>query len=343
MTGGRRAGPGPRRRRHSRSARRTARTGSAGWARAGFSPSSQRRTREVSVEMWLAPNWRARRLTWRASSPLDQPLRTNHEPSSSLGRLSRAASAPVPLPPLPPTGTPPSLRPLVAECAKPYQNAGKYGRPSGSSHPSNGKPTCLRHTHKRMCPQASCTQSNPTITPPAMAIPETPPFATPSNELTVARTAIHLTQDGREWAERCTRGRATPSAPPGAHPGADWTAARATGESDSHVRVRLVTTGAPDPLEGAWASRSAASGRSASGSSRRRGRSSECTAVAEFTGLWGWDVVPGRAGRGGACSCGRADCPAPGRPSPGLRAPGPGRRHARRGDRGLGASSPAPR
>lgn len=29
----------------------------------GFSPSSQRRTREVSVEMWLAPNWRARRLT----------------------------------------------------------------------------------------------------------------------------------------------------------------------------------------------------------------------------------------------------------------------------------------
>ncbi|MGC0400025.1 hypothetical protein RKD27_002669 [Streptomyces sp. SAI-126] len=54
----------------------------------GFSPSSQRRTREVSVEMWLAPNWRALRLTWRASSPLDQPLRTNQEVSSSFGRLS---------------------------------------------------------------------------------------------------------------------------------------------------------------------------------------------------------------------------------------------------------------
>jgi hypothetical protein len=47
---------------------------------------------------------------------------------------------------------------------------------------------------------------------------------------------------------------------------------------------------------------------------RRRGRASDCTAVAEFTGLWGWDVTPGaRAGApGGDCSCGRADCPAPG-------------------------------
>ncbi|MET8942989.1 bifunctional DNA primase/polymerase [Streptomyces sp. NPDC004542] len=45
---------------------------------------------------------------------------------------------------------------------------------------------------------------------------------------------------------------------------------------------------------------------------RRRGRSSECTAVAEFTGLWGWDVVPGARASAGACSCGRADCPAPG-------------------------------
>jgi hypothetical protein len=45
---------------------------------------------------------------------------------------------------------------------------------------------------------------------------------------------------------------------------------------------------------------------------RRRGRSSECTAVAEFTGLWGWDVVPGARAAAGACSCGRADCPAPG-------------------------------
>ncbi|MFE1859195.1 bifunctional DNA primase/polymerase [Streptomyces anandii] len=48
---------------------------------------------------------------------------------------------------------------------------------------------------------------------------------------------------------------------------------------------------------------------------RRRGRSyraSECTAVAEYTGLWGWDVLRGARAVGGACSCGRAGCPAPG-------------------------------
>ena len=45
---------------------------------------------------------------------------------------------------------------------------------------------------------------------------------------------------------------------------------------------------------------------------RRRGRTSECTAVAEFTGLWGWDVVAGARAAGGACSCGDCDCPAPG-------------------------------
>ncbi|MFD4609206.1 bifunctional DNA primase/polymerase [Streptomyces sp. NPDC058440] len=48
---------------------------------------------------------------------------------------------------------------------------------------------------------------------------------------------------------------------------------------------------------------------------RRRGRSyrsSECTAVAEYTGLWGWDVVRGARAVGGACSCGRRACPAPG-------------------------------
>ncbi|MFJ4685709.1 bifunctional DNA primase/polymerase [Streptomyces sp. NPDC091377] len=48
------------------------------------------------------------------------------------------------------------------------------------------------------------------------------------------------------------------------------------------------------------------------GGSRRRGRASDCTAVAEYTGLWGWAVVPGARAAGGACSCGRADCPAPG-------------------------------
>ncbi|GAA5073275.1 bifunctional DNA primase/polymerase [Streptomyces similanensis] len=48
---------------------------------------------------------------------------------------------------------------------------------------------------------------------------------------------------------------------------------------------------------------------------RRRGRpyrSSECTAVAEYTGLWGWDVAPGARAVGRACSCGRSNCPAPG-------------------------------
>lgn len=46
--------------------------------------------------------------------------------------------------------------------------------------------------------------------------------------------------------------------------------------------------------------------------SRRRGRSPEGTAVTEYTGLWGWDVVPGARAVAGACSCGRADCRAPG-------------------------------
>ncbi|MGX1510930.1 bifunctional DNA primase/polymerase [Streptomyces collinus] len=45
---------------------------------------------------------------------------------------------------------------------------------------------------------------------------------------------------------------------------------------------------------------------------RRRGRASECTVVAEYTGLWGWDVVPGARTAHGACSCGLPDCPAPG-------------------------------
>lgn len=45
---------------------------------------------------------------------------------------------------------------------------------------------------------------------------------------------------------------------------------------------------------------------------RRRGRPSECTVVAEFSGLWGWDVVPGARTAQGACSCGLPDCPAPG-------------------------------
>ncbi|MET8829103.1 bifunctional DNA primase/polymerase [Streptomyces sp. NPDC004610] len=48
------------------------------------------------------------------------------------------------------------------------------------------------------------------------------------------------------------------------------------------------------------------------GGARRRGRASDCTAVAEYTGLWGWAVVPGARAAQGLCSCGRTDCPAPG-------------------------------
>ncbi|HEY8979070.1 MAG TPA: bifunctional DNA primase/polymerase, partial [Streptomyces sp.] len=44
---------------------------------------------------------------------------------------------------------------------------------------------------------------------------------------------------------------------------------------------------------------------------RRRGRSPECTAIAEFTGLWRWDVVPGARALSGTCSCGRP-CRSPG-------------------------------
>ncbi|MEU6282461.1 bifunctional DNA primase/polymerase [Streptomyces sp. NPDC047028] len=57
---------------------------------------------------------------------------------------------------------------------------------------------------------------------------------------------------------------------------------------------------------------------------RRRGRASECsTAVAEFTGLWGWEVVPGARAAAGACSCGRGDCTAPGAHPLGFAAPVP--------------------
>ncbi|MQY12229.1 hypothetical protein SRB5_23620 [Streptomyces sp. RB5] len=44
----------------------------------------------------------------------------------------------------------------------------------------------------------------------------------------------------------------------------------------------------------------------------RRGRGTECTAVAEYTGLWGWDVVAGARLTRGECSCGSPACPSPG-------------------------------
>ncbi len=46
---------------------------------------------------------------------------------------------------------------------------------------------------------------------------------------------------------------------------------------------------------------------------RRRTRASVRATIAEYTGLYGWDVIAGaRAGRGGECSCGTPGCPAPG-------------------------------
>ena len=61
----------------------------------------------------------------------------------------------------------------------------------------------------------------------------------------------------------------------------------------------------------------------------RHGRVPGGTAVATYTGLWGWDVVPGACARrapahgGVSCSCGLATCAAPGAHPlvPGLRIP----------------------
>lgn len=51
--------------------------------------------------------------------------------------------------------------------------------------------------------------------------------------------------------------------------------------------------------------------------SRRRTRATVCRTVAEYSGTWGWPVLPGaglvRDGDTLRCSCARADCPAPGR------------------------------
>ena len=106
----------------------------------GFSPSSQRRTREVSVRDVVGAQLAGPAVDLAGQLALGPAAA--HEPGAEqlVGALVSVVAA-VALPPLPPTGTPPSLRPLVAECAKPYQNAGKYGRPSAGCHPSNGKPT----------------------------------------------------------------------------------------------------------------------------------------------------------------------------------------------------------
>ncbi|MCP9986285.1 MULTISPECIES: bifunctional DNA primase/polymerase [Streptomyces] len=48
------------------------------------------------------------------------------------------------------------------------------------------------------------------------------------------------------------------------------------------------------------------------GSRRRTTRVTECALVAGYTGLWGWDVVPGARIASGRCSCGDRSCGAPG-------------------------------
>lgn len=53
-------------------------------------------------------------------------------------------------------------------------------------------------------------------------------------------------------------------------------------------------------------------GRGIRSGSRRRHRGSVGPAVAEYTGMWGWDVVPGARATAGSCSCGRPGCRAPG-------------------------------
>ncbi|MFC7471081.1 hypothetical protein ACFQVA_31455 [Actinomadura keratinilytica] len=45
---------------------------------------------------------------------------------------------------------------------------------------------------------------------------------------------------------------------------------------------------------------------------RRRGRTADRLALAELSGRWGWDVVPGARATADGCSCGTQRCAAPG-------------------------------
>ncbi|WP_228976852.1 bifunctional DNA primase/polymerase [Streptomyces sp. DH12] len=65
-------------------------------------------------------------------------------------------------------------------------------------------------------------------------------------------------------------------------------------------------------MRSGWTGFTGLTGLALSGSRRRATRAAEWTAVAEYTGLWGWDVAPGARAAAGACSCGDAACPAPG-------------------------------
>ncbi len=142
----------------------------------GCSPSSQRRTREVSVLMWESAHLPGPPVDLACQLALGPA--TAHEPRAQLlvGTLARIRvacaaathwNAPIPLKP---------------HRANHYQNAVHRCCPYGSWMPSNRKSGCLGHTRGCTYSQSSCTDGNPTITPLARGIEETPPFATPSNE-----------------------------------------------------------------------------------------------------------------------------------------------------------------
>ncbi|MFE1579123.1 bifunctional DNA primase/polymerase [Streptomyces fradiae] len=65
-------------------------------------------------------------------------------------------------------------------------------------------------------------------------------------------------------------------------------------------------------MRSGWTGFTGLAGLTFPGSRRRATRAAECTVVAEYTGLWGWDVVPGARAAAGACSCGDPSCTAPG-------------------------------
>ncbi|WP_149178911.1 bifunctional DNA primase/polymerase [Streptomyces sp. TRM49041] len=65
-------------------------------------------------------------------------------------------------------------------------------------------------------------------------------------------------------------------------------------------------------MRSGWTGLTGLTGLTLSGARRRATRAAECTVVAEYTGLWGWDVAPGARAASGACSCGDAACTAPG-------------------------------
>ena len=99
-------------------------------------------------------------------------------------------------------------------------------------------------------------------------------------------------------------------------------------------RLRVVTTGAWDPLEGAWASRSAASGGHPRDPAPARGaaaapRSAPPWPSTPGCGAGTWSPAPAPRRRRARLLLRRRRLPRPRRPSARLRSGGPGRRHPR--------------